>query len=157
MKYNPLCVPHCLNMKNLFAFASASLLMTTGLSAQSQADYDALKTMLGSEKYNTFKEQKPEKAAEYAYMNRHGYHVSDAGDKDFSSYPDVFELEAVYPNEPPLTLSLLENNDWNMHAYGVQPDKAAYKYFRIGETGKVLTILPESLAKKKMNKENKQQ
>ena len=144
------------NMKYFLSFLSALLLMVTGLFAQSQSDLDALKTMLNNEKYQLFMENDPEKAAEYAYMNRHGYHVSRSGEKDFVEYRDVFDLEAVYPNEPPMTLGLFVSNEWNMYAYGIQPDKAAYKYFRIGETGKVLTILPEALAKKKMNQENKQ-
>lgn len=144
------------NMKYLFSFLSALLLMATSLFGQSQSDLEALKIMIGNEKYTSFMESDPEKAVEYAYMNRHGYHVSHSGEKDFVEYPDVFDLEAVYPNEPPMTLRIFENNEWNMYAYGIQPDKAAYKYFRIGETGKVLTILPEALAKKKLNQENKQ-
>jgi hypothetical protein len=143
-------------MKYLFSFLSVFLLTAIALLAQSQSDLDALKVMLGEEKYQLFTEKKPEMAAEYAYMNRHGYHVANMGDKDFSSYPAVMELEGIYPNEPAMDLSQFEQNNWNMFGFGVEPDESTYKYFRIGDTGMVLTVLPKRLARKKMNKEQKQ-
>jgi len=146
---------------NSIKYLSAILIIVSAtvsnLFAQSQSDYDALKVMLGIEKYEGFVSQKPELAAEYAYINRHGYHVSNAGEKDFSNYPDVYDLEPVYPAEQTTSLSLLENNEWNMYGYGVKPDKNSYNYFRIGTSGKVLTILPIDLAKKNMNTENQDQ
>jgi hypothetical protein len=127
------------------AFFAASLLQ-----AQSQADYDALLEMVGQEKFGALQSERPEALAELAYMNRHGYYVGNAGEKDISMYPDALNLQPEYDNVPPPTEELLDSGNWNLYGYKIYPDQKDFQYYRIGESNKLLVVLPVEMAKKRM-------
>ena len=111
------------------------------MSAQSDSDYAALATFLPAEKLNNQTEH-PELFAKIAYLNRNGYHVGIAGDKDVSGYPETSEIPALYPNLPAITLGLIESKEMNMMGYDFKPESNKYLYFRITGSDKVLVIPP---------------
>jgi hypothetical protein len=118
---------------------------------QSGEEYDAILQMVGAEKYNQLNNSRPEALAELAYMNRNGYQVSDAGEKDFADLVDALDFEPLYQAMPAVTLEALENGTWNMYGYLINPDAKQYLHYRIGESNKILVILPVDLVRKKMN------
>lgn|SRR5690554_3272701 len=124
------------------------------LTAQSEADYAALATFLPAEKLNNQTEH-PELYAKMAYLNRHGYFSGEIGEKDASQYPETSEIEALYPNLPEITLSLIENKELNMMGYNFNPQANRYLYFRITGSDKILVIRPTSESLKNMNFESK--
>ncbi len=123
------------------------------LAAQSDADYAALATFLPTEKLNNQTEH-PELFAQTAYLNRNGYFLGDVGDKDVSEYPETIEVEALYPNLPEISLSLIESQQMNMMGYDFKLSNSKYLYFRITGSNKVLVIPPISQSLKNMNSES---
>lgn len=131
----------------------AGTLAAGSVTGQTKADYDAMRALLGEEKYALLQERDPEKAALTVYMNRHGYYLSDTGDKDVSGYPDISELAPLYPDASPPSIDHLEAGTWDLWGYNVFPDENKIMRYRIGDTGKMLTILSKNLAGKKMQKQ----
>lgn len=139
-------------IKLIFLALLSVIAFSGGLKAQSQEDYAALATFLPAEKLNNQTEY-PELFAKIAYLNRHGYYVGSVGEKDVSEYPETSELEALYPNLPEISLSLIESKELNMMGYNFNLETNKYLYFRITGSNKVLVILPTSQSLKNMNSE----
>lgn len=129
--------------------------ISENVAGQSQADYDAVRALVGDEKYAAFQDADPDKVALFVYMNRHGYSLSEAGEKDLSGFPDISEIDVLYPGGSPPTEENLAAGTWDMHGCHIVPDKTRLLRYRVGDTGKVLTILSEDLARTKMTKENR--
>lgn len=150
-------------MRNLTFKMMLPLLLTgiffTGVSekatGQTQDDYDAFRALVGDEKYAALKDADPDDVALFVYMNRHGYEVSDAGEKDLSGYPDISEIEMLYPAAAAPTEENLTAGTWDMYGCHIVPDKTRLLRYRVGDTGMVLTILSEDLARKKITKEKR--
>lgn len=123
---------------------------SSGVQAQSQSDYDALLEMVGQEKFSSLQAERPEVLAELAYMNRHGYHVGSAGEKDISAYPDALALEPAYEGVPEPTEELLTSGLWNLYGYKIYPHKKEFQFYRVGETNKLLVVLPIETARERM-------
>lgn len=138
----------------LICLAALSAVVFSGsLKAQSQEDYSALATFLPADKLNNQTEH-PELFAKFAYLNRNGYFSGTVGEKDASEFPETADVEALYPNLPEITLSLIENKELNLMGYDFNPQTNKYLYFRITGSDKVLVILPTSESLKNMNSES---
>lgn len=133
-----------------FLAATAMLLALGSVQAQSQADHQALLEMVGQEKYNHLQADRPEVLDELAYMNRHGYYVGNAGEKDISEYPDALALEPAYEGVPEPTEELLSSGSWNLYGYKIYPDQKDFQFYRIGNSTKLLVVLPVEMARKRM-------
>lgn len=120
------------------------------LVAQTEADYAALETFLPAEKLNNRTEH-PELYAKIAYLNRHGYFSGSIGEKDASAHPETADVEALYPNLPPITLSLIESKELNLMGYDFTPQADKYLYFRITGSDKILVIPPTNQTLKKLH------
>lgn len=130
----------------------AILFAANALLAQSSDDLAALKQAVGAEKYSYLEEKNPDLLAEVAYINRHGYHLSEMGGKDFSDYPDIQDLTPVYPDAVAPTELSIANGEWNLIAYPIEIKEREYQYFRVGGSDKVLVILPKKLIEIKKSK-----
>lgn len=136
-------------MKSIKIFAVLLALIAYG-SAQSQSadDFSAVAEFLSPEKLASIQENETG-YAEFAYLNRHGYHASSFGSKDVSSFPEISEVSALYPNVPPITLTLIENGNLDLMAYNFQIKRDFYVYYRIPGSDKVLVIPPTDLTLRK--------
>ncbi len=130
----------------------AALLIYSSAQAQSATDIEALSSFLPAEKLASFQEN-DERLAEYAFINRHGYHLSNTGGKDFSSYPDLSSIVALYPNLPPITVELIENGELNLMGYNFIIKRDEYVYYRIAGNNQLLTIPPMNLSLQNFNSE----
>ncbi len=136
-------------MKSIKIFAVLLALLAYGSGqAQSADDYAVLSTFLPAEKLDSIQETEIG-YAQYAYLNRHGYHLSSFGEKDVPAYPMISEVSALYPGLPTITIELIENGELNLMGYNFVIKQDFYSYYKISGSDKVLVILPISLTEKK--------
>ena len=74
--------------------ALALFSLVSSVNAQTAEDYAAVAEFLPAEKLVSIQENGA-KYAEYAYLNRHGYYLSDFGEKDISIYPDLSQITSL--------------------------------------------------------------
>lgn len=141
-------------MKNRIITLFCALLSIGTVFSQSQEDFDALLETAGEEKYNTLLEKDPERLAKSAFENRNGYYISEApGEKSIEITGNALEVENIYPNQPPLTESVILNGELNLIAYDFERTDSHYKYYSVGNSDKILVVLPKRLVEMKFNGE----
>ncbi len=128
-------------------------LVSVNASAQTEADYEALTDFLSPDKISAL-QSKPQQYAQMAYLNRHGYHVSEIGEKTADGIPDISEVVALYPGSPAITLDLATSQNLNLMAYRIETNLEKEIYFKFGSSGKVLVIPPMILSLKAANLHN---
>ncbi len=126
----------------LFAFA---IIVSGALYSQSAEDYAALTEFLPAEKLSSLQSDQGDGYANMAYLNRHGYYLGETEGKDFSMYPLVASIPGLYSDQPLITLDMISNGQLNLAAYDFKLKRDKYMYYRIGESDKVLVILPTNL------------
>jgi hypothetical protein len=110
------------------------------LSGQSAGDMDALENLIGTENFQAM-QNRPFRLSQLAFLNRHGYHVSELGDKeDASTFSDIASVEKIYSTQPDITLELAENGELNLLGYRFELDSDKETLYRFAGTGKVLVI-----------------
>ena len=132
--------------------ALALFSLVSSVNAQTAEDYAAVAEFLPAEKLVSIQENGA-KYAEYAYLNRHGYYLSDFGEKDISIYPDLSQITSLYPSLPTINQEMVENNTLNLMGYNFPIKQNEYLYYRIDSSNKLLVILPQSLSLKNLNSE----
>lgn len=133
----------------LFAFA---IIVSGTVYSQSSEDYAALSEFLPAGKLSGLQENQAG-YAKIAILNRHAYYLGDPGPKDVSMYPDVSEISPLYPNMPTITKDLIESGHLNLMGYNFKLKQNEYLYFRIGNSDKILVILPIDLCIRNFNSE----
>ncbi len=125
-----------------------------GLSiAQSSDDIEALSAFLPDGKLSYLQNNNPSLIAEMAYINKHGYYVSDMeGKKDASELPDALLVPSMYENAIPLSEQLITSGNLNLLAYQFSLRHEEHTYYRIGQSGKMLVVLPRKLAQENLRK-----
>lgn len=111
--------------------------------SQSASDYEALSDFLPAEKLNHLQSASDARYAHFAYINRHGYYLSQTdGLKDSSEWGNVFEVGKIYENAPDITLDMIQNQTLNMLAYKFKTHADKYSYYLIGNSNTLLVIKP---------------
>lgn len=140
-------------MKSIKLTASLLALLAFGsVHAQTAEDYAAVSEFLPAEKLSSIQENEA-KYNEYVYLNRHGYYLSDFGEKDISIYPDLSQIDAFYPNLPEITSEMVGNKTLNLMGYNFPIKRDEYLYYRIDGSNKLLAIPPKNLSLKNLNAE----
>jgi len=132
--------------------ALALFSLVSSVNAQTAEDYAAVAEFLPAEKLTSIQGNEA-KYAEYVYLNRHGYYLSDFGEKDISIYPDLSQITSLYPSLPTINQEMVENNTLNLMGYNFPIKQNEYLYYRIDSSNKLLVILPQSLSLKNLNSE----
>ncbi|NEN22869.1 hypothetical protein G3O08_05080 [Cryomorpha ignava] len=122
--------------------------------AQTAEDYAAVSEFLPAEELSSAQENQA-RFAQFAYLNRHGYYLGNTGGKDFSTFPDISEVNAFYSGVPEISLQLIETGELNLMAYSFEMKRNAYNYYRVPGSDKVLVILPMNLSLQRINSEIK--
>lgn len=127
---------------------AVALFILSGTSAYSQ---NALEARFGA---STIQEiQGTEKLAILEFQNRHGYAIQDlSGIKDISGFPDALEVQPIIGNTEALDTSI-ENNSFDLFAYSFPVEHNTQKYYRIGETGRLLVIYSTTKVKSLFNEQ----
>lgn len=140
-------------MKSIKLTATLLALLALGsVQAQTADDYAAVSEFLPAEKLSSAQENET-KFAQYAYLNRHGYYIGQAGPKDISGYPDLSGIVALYPSLPELNAALIENGGLNLMGYNFLIQSEKFTYYRIGNGDKVLVIPPTKMTLSKLTSE----
>ena len=123
--------------------------------AQSSDDVSALSTFLPEGKLSYLQTNNPTLIAEMAYINKHGYYLSDMeGLKDIGNLPDALLVPQMYNSAPALTEQLLLSDNFNLLAYQFHFPQEEYVYYRVGNSDKVLVILPRKQAQLNFTNDN---
>ncbi len=94
-----------------------------------------------------------EKLAILEFQNRHGYAVQDlSGVKDISEYPNALEVQPIIGNTEALDTSI-ENNSFDLFAYSFPVEHNTQKYYRIGDSGRLLVIYSTATVKSLFNEQ----
>jgi hypothetical protein len=134
----------------MLLLAQSATLVAMG---QSDSDLSALMSFLPQGKLTYLQSNNPELVSEMAYINRHGYYISDMeGQKDVSDLPDALLVPAMYENALPLSEQLITSGNFNLLAYQFPLRHEDHSYYRIGQSDKVLVILPRKLAQENLGK-----
>lgn len=120
---------------------------------QSAQDYAALEEFLPAEKITQLQDAGEDRYAEFAFLNRHGYHLSPTGSKDITQYPDVSELSPRYGEQPPVTIAMVSSGQLNLMAYNFELHRDKYSYYRIPGSSKLLVIPPTELTIERQNQD----
>lgn len=140
-------------MKSIKLTAAFLALLAYGsCQAQSAEDYAALAEFLPAEKLSAIQGNETV-YAEYAYLNRNGYYLSDFGEKDISIYPDLSQIAPLVPNLPAISTAMVESKTLNLMGYNFPIKENEYLYYRIDGSNKLLVILPKSLSLKTLYSE----
>ncbi len=122
------------------------------LFSQTSEDLAALQEIIGNEHYQEIQSKGQERLALMAYMNRHGYYVSDVqGLKDISGHPDALEVQKKYSNAEDLNDGIFTNGELDLMAYSFRFHETDFTYYRIGNSTMLLVILPRQEVLKQMN------
>lgn len=115
---------------------------------------DALTQKFGAETISEI--QGTEKLAFLEFQNLRGYAVQDlSGIKDVSQYPDALEISPLLEETPLLTENILVEGI-EMFAYGFPISGKQNQYYRIGNSGKLLTIYSTESVKKMYSEQNEE-
>jgi hypothetical protein len=109
------------------------------------------------EKLTYLSEHQPEQLATLRYMNRHGYHLAKAEAATLpGAYPDILAVAPLYDGIPPVSEALIHTGELNLMAYDVTIREHEPVTYRVGESGRLLVIMPVELARsrKDHSKEN---
>lgn len=129
-----------------------SCLDLTGM-AQTDADYAALADIIPAEQLASLVADHPTRYQRLALMNRHAYHISDMGTKETTNFPSAFDVVKNFDNMPDVTLALIENQELNLLGYNFDFSPTEYKYYKLDDNGKVLSIVPLNILYKNANLE----
>jgi len=98
--------------------------------------------------------QGTEKLAILEFQNENGYVVQDlSGIKDVSGYPDALEVAPINEDTPLLTEAFIDDG-FELFAYNFSSSGKTNKYYRVGDTGKLLIIYSIKVVKKKFAQNN---
>lgn len=134
------------------------VLLTMALSlnslGQNPEDFSALASFMSQEKLNAIESKNSIEYNQLAYLNRHGYHFSEIGDKNVETTGNAMDVKKIYPDVPDITVAMVENQELNMMGYNfkISPDK--YTYYSLENSSGVLVIPPSELTFKKMASDN---
>jgi hypothetical protein len=118
-------------------------LIVASAHGQTADDHVALKNLIGQERYDQIAEIGQDRIDAMAYINRHGYYVSDMqGQKDISQYPNALEVQTIYPDAPALTAEMIASGNLDLMGYKFGDSQNAYVYYKVGDSDKLLVILP---------------
>ncbi len=137
---------------------AALLMLSQGICivaiGQGDADLAALTSFLPQGKLSYLQNNNPELISEMAYINKHGYYISDMeGQKDISNLSDALLVPAMYEVASPLSEHIIVSGNLNLLAYQFDFRHEGHTYYRIGQSDKVLVIIPRKLAQENMRKE----
>lgn len=115
---------------------------------------DALTQKFGAEAINEI--QGTYKYEVLQYQNLHGYAVQDlSGIKDVSEYPDALEILPAVEGAPSLTGNIITEG-FELFAYSFPVSRNQNQYYRIGNSGKLLTIYSTESVKKLYSEQNEE-
>ena len=110
---------------------------------QSADDHNSLKNLIGQERYDQIAEIGQDRIDAMAFINRHGYYVSDMqGQKDISAFQNALEIQPAYPEAPSLTEELITSGNLDLMGYRFGDSATERLFYRIGDSDKLLVILP---------------
>lgn len=121
--------------------------------AQTDSEYAALGEFITSDVLNDLMENNEMRYKQMAVINKRGYYVISAGEKNILQYPSIQEISKRYQSLPDLTPALAESGDLNLIGYDIQLSKTDYTYYRLGESNNLLVIPPVELTLKRANLE----
>jgi len=125
-------------------------LVSVNASAQTEADYQALTDFLSPDKISAL-QSKPQQYAQVAYLNRHGYHVSEMGEKSTQAISDISQVTAIYEDVPAITIELVSTGELNLMAYNFDTSADRDSFYKFGNSSKVLVILATTRALRMAN------
>jgi hypothetical protein len=119
---------------------------------QTADDHAALKNLIGQERYDHIAEIGQERIDAMAYINKHGYYISDMqGEKDISEYPNALEVPPIYPSSPALTIEMISSGNLDLLGYRFGDSQNTYGYYKVGDSDKLLVILPMEIILGQLN------
>lgn len=114
-------------------------LLSLSCIAQNNSE-EALIAFLGDDLYNEVLSNSPEKLEFYKFRNEKGYYLTEnPGKASFDNLEDALEVEPRNSSFPALTEELLEAGI-DFLAYRFQIPKEGYKYYRIGQSDRILVV-----------------
>lgn len=127
---------------NLFTLISVCLISVSAF-GQTADDHQSLKNLIGYDLYEQIAAIGQDRIDAMAYINRHGYYVSDMqGQKDISSFPNALDVLPAYPDAPSLTEQLITSENLDLMGYRFGDSATERLFYRIGDSDKLLVILP---------------
>lgn len=111
--------------------------LSNQLSAQESSAPEWLVQLYGE---NTVAAMDQSKIDYYLLVDVQGAVVEDVSPKNIESLSDALEVTAKVEGAPQLSEELLESDNFHFQLYNFKQDLKEHAYYRIGNSGKMLTI-----------------
>lgn len=113
------------------------LVLSNQLTAQESSAPEWLVQLYGE---NTVASMDQSKIDYYLLVDDQSVVLEDVSPKNIESLPDALLVVAKVEGAPQLSLELLESEDFHFELYQFEQDLKEHTYYRIGNSGKMLTI-----------------
>lgn len=118
--------------------------LIAGLNLQAQTSVEELSQIIGQEKVAQLASENPDYMSFLQFRNDRGYYVSNTDGKTFSTeLPDALQVLPINDAFPALTEEVIDSG-FSMLAYRFEIPSGGIKYYKIGNTGKVLGIYSDA-------------
>ncbi len=120
------------------------LFLLAGISLQAQTTVEELSHIIGQEKVTQLITENPDYMGFLQFRNDRGYYVSETDAKTFSTeLPDALSVLPIRDEFPALSVEMIESG-FSMLAYRFEIPSGGIKYYRIGNTTRLVGIYSDS-------------